>query len=442
MQRGIALAALIAVSACVSGGGPDGSGDSAPAFAVLPAPKPLRSNAAMATDILDLAFELESGREIPRLTRFEGPIRLRLAGEVPASLPADLARLLGRLRTEAGIEIRQTEDAGAEIVIEAVPSNQLQRAAPGAACFTVPEVKSWAAYALAGYRAPDWASLASRRQVTVFLPSDATAQEARSCLHEELAQALGPLNDLYRLPDSVFNDDDMEAVLTGFDILALRALNAPELHSGMGRAEVAARLPAILARLNPSGGAGGAASVQEDGNWRQDIETALSPANSPIARIDAAARANRASQRFAAGDPRAGFGPYVYGRQLMNHDPDEARRQLEAAARAYGLSRLTEVQSAHVAVQLARLDLATGDPATARDRTRSARPIAVAHDDAALYAELALVEAEALDRLGEAAAADTLRLDSLPAARYGLGPDTIIGQMRRGLAALGPAKEN
>ena len=153
--------------------------------------------------------------------------------------------------------------------------------------------------------------------------------------------------------------------MTGFDILALRALNAPELHCGMSRAEVAARLPAILARLNPSGGTGGAAPVQADGSWRQDIETALSPANNPTARIDTAARASRASQRFAA-----------------------------------------------------------------------------AHEDAALYAELALVEAEALDRLGEAAAADTLRLDSLPAARYGLGPDTIIGQMRRALAALGPAKEN
>lgn len=165
-------------------------------------------------------------------------------------------------------------------------------------------------------------------RVAIFLPRDAAPQKLRSCLHEEVAQALGPLNDLYRLPDSVFNDDDMETVLTGFDILALRALNTPELHSGMSRAEVAARLSAILARLNPTGDTGGAAPVQKDGNWRQDIETALSPTNSPFARIDAAARASRASQRFAAGDPRAGFGPYVYGRQLMNRDPDEARRQL------------------------------------------------------------------------------------------------------------------
>jgi len=439
MWRGLALAALIAVAACVQGGGPNiGS----PPFAAMPAPKPLRSNAAMATDILDLTFALESGREVAQMTRFEGPVRLRLAGEVPASLSADLSRLLVRLRTEAGIEIRHTEDNRAEITIEAVPSALLHRAAPGAACFTVPEVDSWRGYALAGYRAPDWASLSARRQVTVFLPSDAAPQEVRSCLHEELAQALGPLNDLYRLPDSVFNDDDMEGTLTGFDMLVLRALYGPELRSGMSRSEVAARLPAILARLNPSGGSGGAAQVQDDGNWRRDIETALSPANSPTARIDAAARAAQASQRFAAGDPRAGFGPYVYGRQLMSRDPAEARWQLDIAARAHGQSALTAIQAAHVAAQLARLDLASGDAATARDRARAARDVAAAHEDAALYAELALIEAEALDTLGDTAAAKALRLDSQPVARYGFGTDTAIGQMQRALAALWPAKEN
>ena len=32
-----------------------------------------------------------------------------------------------------------------------------------------------------------------------FIPSDASPQEIRDCLHEEFAQGLG-LNDLYRLP--------------------------------------------------------------------------------------------------------------------------------------------------------------------------------------------------------------------------------------------------
>ena len=87
----------------------------------------------------------------------------------------------------------------------------------------------------------------------IFLPNDASPQEARDCLHEELAQAIGPLNDLYRLPDSVFNDDNVHTVLTGFDMLILRAYYAPELRSGMTRAQVAAKLPAILSRYNPAG---------------------------------------------------------------------------------------------------------------------------------------------------------------------------------------------
>lgn len=46
----------------------------------------------------------------------------------------------------------------------------------------------------------------------MFIPNDTSAQEIRDCLNEELAQALGPLNDLYRLSDSVFNDDNMHTV--------------------------------------------------------------------------------------------------------------------------------------------------------------------------------------------------------------------------------------
>jgi hypothetical protein len=83
--------------------------------------------------------------------------------------------------------------------------------------------------------------------MAVFMPADVAPQEVRDCLHEEVAQAIGPLNDLYRLPDSVFNDDNFHTVLTGFDMLILRATYAPELRSGMTRAEVAAALPGILA---------------------------------------------------------------------------------------------------------------------------------------------------------------------------------------------------
>ena len=61
-----------------------------------------------------------------------------------------------------------------------------------------------------------------------------------------LSSATGPLNDLYHLPDSVFNDDNFHTVLTSFDMLILRAYYAPELQSGMNEAEAARRLPAAL----------------------------------------------------------------------------------------------------------------------------------------------------------------------------------------------------
>ena len=75
----------------------------------------------------------------------------------------------------------------------------------------------------------------------------------RDCLAEEITQALGPANDLYRLPDSIWNDDNFHGMATPFDMLILRALYQPELQSGMTRPEVAAALPGVLDRVNPEG---------------------------------------------------------------------------------------------------------------------------------------------------------------------------------------------
>ncbi|MEJ8560819.1 DUF2927 domain-containing protein [Yoonia sp. GPGPB17] len=213
-----------------------------------------RPNSEMALDFIDLAFRMESGRPLPVFTRFEGPITVRVAGNLRPENREDLTDLLERLRGEARIDIRLTNDTEANIVIETVPNRTLQRIAPNAACFVVPRVQSWAE--LRGARDTptlNWATLQTREKAGVFIPSDVTPQEVRDCLHEELAQALGPLNDLYRLPDSVFNDDNIHAVLTGFDMLVLRAYYAPELRSGMSEQQVADRLPGIFSRLNPRG---------------------------------------------------------------------------------------------------------------------------------------------------------------------------------------------
>ena len=174
---------------------------------------------------MDLSFRMESGRPVTRLTRFEAPVTVRVTGDVPPSLTPDLRILLGRLRTEANIDISMTGAQTASITIEAIPRAVLNAAVPRAACFVVPRVSSWEEFKSVR-RTPtvDWTTLERRDRAAVFVPSDVAPQEIRDCLHEELAQALGPLNDLYRLSDSVFNDDNIHAVLTGFDMLILRAL--------------------------------------------------------------------------------------------------------------------------------------------------------------------------------------------------------------------------
>jgi hypothetical protein len=123
-----------------------------------------------------------------------------------------------------------------------------------AACFVAPNVVNLEDFKASNKTAKTrWSAQTERRMVSLFIPSNASPQEKRDCLHEEFAQGLGPLNDLYRFPNSVFNDDNIHTILTDFDMMVLHATFTPELLSGTNRAEDTARLPAILRRINPAG---------------------------------------------------------------------------------------------------------------------------------------------------------------------------------------------
>ena len=58
-----------------------------------------------------------------------------------------------------------------------------------------------------------------------------------SCMHEEIAQAMGLANDSPRARPSIFNDDEEFALLTVQDELMLRMLYNPALRPGMTEAE-------------------------------------------------------------------------------------------------------------------------------------------------------------------------------------------------------------
>ncbi|MEJ6402250.1 DUF2927 domain-containing protein [Yoonia sp. 2307UL14-13] len=400
-----------------------------------------RPNSEIALDFVDLAFRMESGRILPVLARFEGPITIRMAGPVNQSMTNDLNGLLDRLRREARIDISVTNAADANIVIEAIPSRQLQRVAPNAACFVVPRVQSWSELRAArGTSRIDWATVTQRDKAAIFLPADAAPQEIRDCLHEELAQALGPLNDLYRLPDSVFNDDNFHAVLTGFDMLILRTFYAPDLRSGMTQEQVAERLPRILARINPRGQRrGGQIPSATSREWIDAMESALSGNTSDRRRRRAALQAIEIGRSLGWTGPREGFANYAYGRLQLGNDSTVALAAFNAAGRAYRQSAVTNIHAAHIAVQLAAFTLISGDPDTTIEITDEAIPIARQHQNAALMALLMMFKAEALDQKGDREAGMKVRLDSLGWARYGFGSrDEVIDRLNE-IAALPPA---
>ncbi|GGD34263.1 DUF2927 domain-containing protein [Sinisalibacter lacisalsi] len=402
--------------------------------------RPKRPNREIAADFLDLAFSLESGRSLPVLTRFEGPVTLAVTGKVPASLQTDVERLLRRLRAEAGIDIRQVEDAPASITVVLIGKREMQRLVPNAACFVAPNVSSWSEYK-AARRTPqtDWTRLTERRRMAVFIPADVSPQEVRDCLHEEVAQALGPVNDLYRLPDSVFNDDNFHTVLTGFDMLVLRAFYAPDLRSGMTRAEVAGRLPALLARLNPDGGYGVPRPTgQTPDAWKEAIEAALGGSASAPTRRDAARRAVDLARVYNWRDNRLAFSLFALGRLNLGVNSDIALAAFHEAEAIYRASSVTTLHAAHMGVQLAAHALSLGNAETAIRIADSHLDAVMRAENAALLATLLMIKAQALEFQGRDPEAQLVRLDSLGWARYGFGSEAAVGARLEQIAAIAP----
>lgn len=405
---------------------------------------PSRSNREITNDFLDLSFKMESGRILPIMTRFEGPITLRVTGRAPTSLGPDLKQLLDRLRKEAGIRItRVSASETANITIEVMPRAQLQRLVPQAACFVVPRISSWSEYRRQRRSSKiHWSTLQKREKVAIFLPGDVSPQEVRDCLHEELAQSLGPLNDLYRLPDSVFNDDNFHTVLTGFDMLILRAYYAPEMHNGMTRSQAANTLPRVLARLNPRGqrASNNPLSSPTPRAWIDAIETALGPKSGPSARRAAANTAVTIARNQGWNDTRLAYSLYALGRLSLSTKTETSFNAFLNSGLIYRKHRETRIQAAHVAMQLAAFALSAGDGDAALELANANLPAVTDSKNADLLATLLMIKAEALELVGRSSEARVVRIDSLGWARYGLGSDKAVRRRLADIAALSPMR--
>lgn len=401
---------------------------------------PSRSNRDIANDFLDLSFQLENGQTLPFMTRFEEPVSVRINGTATASLSTELNALLARLRKEGRIDIQRVPAGkSANISINTVPGRQFKHLRPNAACFVVPGVSSWGEYRrFRRSSVTNWKTLRKRTRMAIFIPDNVSPQEMRDCLHEELAQALGPLNDLFRLPDSIFNDDNYHSILTGFDMLVLRAYYAPELHNGATRQQAAMALPGILARLNPAGefasGHGPASATPK--SWENAIRQTINPAKSHSARRASAMRAVTIARNHGWADVRTGFSLHKLGRLTMAQDAGLARSAFHEALTIFRGRPEMRLQAAQITMQLAAISLSDGDTQIAIDQADSSLPALLQAQDAVTLSMVLMIKAEALDLLNRTAEAREVRLDSLGWARYAFGSKKAALDRLAGISAL------
>ncbi len=91
----------------------------------------------------------------------------------------------------------------------------------------------------------DPAAPSTYNAVMVLIPAEHPAFTRRSCVQEEMAQAMGLPNDSDEARPSLFNDSKEFALLTEHDAILLRMLYDPRLRPGMTSAEVRPLLPDI-----------------------------------------------------------------------------------------------------------------------------------------------------------------------------------------------------
>lgn len=440
---GFALPLML--SACVTAPATSPAPDTLPAMRMFQGATTAtasRSNRALAQDFLDLTFRLENGEALPVFTRFEGPVTLRMAGTPSEVNQRDLSELLARLRREAGVQISQISgESQANITVEFLPYRTIRRAVPTAVCIVVPGVSSWHEYQRQRpAERTSWLALQRREHVAIFIPQNQAPQDVRDCLHEELAQALGPLNDLWRLNDSVFNDDNFHVVLTRFDMLMLRLTYDPLLRSGMTRDQVAARLPSLLERINPEGSfeAGRGNTDIAPADWNQAIETALYSSASASRRLQAAQTAISIAQARNLSPQLKAFSHYAQGRLLAGRDHAGSTRALLAAGEIYASLPGSDLQAAHVAQRLAFAALKSGNAQDVIDLIDGALPVVEKAQNAILLSSMLMLKARAQDMLGQADSGRATRQNAIAWGLYGYGSMDRIERQLREIDDLAP----
>ncbi len=199
-------------------------------------------------------------RESPALLRkWDQPVRVGvvIGPSVPRELAArdraEIAAFTARLARLTGLDMKMTNGPEANFLVMIMASSE-QRMAAEAAAAQFPDFQPAVLGALDGapvdtfctaYAFAEPGRASAYAAVLVLIRAEHPPLTRASCVHEEMAQAMGLPNDSPDARPSLFNNSLEFAFLTDHDEILLRMLYDPRLRPGMTVAEVRPLLPAI-----------------------------------------------------------------------------------------------------------------------------------------------------------------------------------------------------
>lgn len=227
------------------------------------------SNSRLAENFERIALNREYRRENDvlieettptRLSRWEQPIRYRVIGEAATGADRGEYRSFAtKLAGLTGLDITE-EDENPNLTIlilgpeeRRVFISQLQE---NGLAERMPLVIEWAddiSYPCVGQVGYEDSDTGLITGAMIVIKGELEGVLRSSCIHEELTQTLGLMNDDPDVRPSIFNDDQEFALLTEHDEILLRILYDRRLRAGMEAEEARPLLPEIIEEIRPNG---------------------------------------------------------------------------------------------------------------------------------------------------------------------------------------------
>jgi Protein of unknown function (DUF2927) len=207
------------------------------------------SNDEIANGFYKIAFgaELQLGRRVERIRKFDEPVRVFVFEEGKSKRKAEIATIIADIRARVHhLDLAMADDLhAANFVVMLVRERDLKR--------TIRSVygrdrareieRSLNPQCLSGFGKDERNRI---RHAEVILPADADDFVFFDCAYEELLQALGPINDDRSVPWTMFNDDVQMGFFDVYDQYLLNLLYDPRIRPGMTKADVGKLLPEVL----------------------------------------------------------------------------------------------------------------------------------------------------------------------------------------------------